>query len=87
LAKLKVHTDNVYDAAFSSDGQRIITASRATTRRGLEDLNQRIVGYPSRSYCQRQHILTVSEDRRAIVWVTANGHLLTKLEGNTSDVL
>jgi len=95
LARLEGHTDSVWQAAFSPDGQRIVTASGDHTARVWNAANGQLlakleghtgsVGQAAFSP-DGQRIVTASEDHTARVWNAANGQLLAKLEGHTGSV-
>src|SRR5207245_8188840 len=91
LAKLEGHSDAVYQAEFSPDGQRIVTASWDKTARVWNAANGQVVAkleghsdlvsnYATRT--ERQRAKTASAEYTARVWNAANGQLVAKLEGN-----
>jgi hypothetical protein len=94
LFKLEGHTHPVIHAAFSSNGQRIVTASNDCTARVWNAANGQLVakleGNPSTDpgvfhaafSPDGQRIVTAGRDGTAWVWNAADGQLLAKLEGH-----
>ena len=91
LKTLRGHLDEVYDAAFSPDGLRIVTASADQTAKvwdaasGRELLTLRGHSGVVRSVAfspDGQRILTGSYDQTAKVWDAASGKELLTLKGH-----
>jgi WD40 repeat protein/serine/threonine protein kinase len=89
------HSDHVFSAAFSSDGRRIITASRDKTagtwdavsgRRMLVLNHSGSVNFAAFSPDDRL-IVTTSRDKNARVWSAQTGSPLLVLSGHTDRVL
>jgi WD40 repeat protein len=96
LAKLEGHTDSVVHAAFSPDGQRIVTASEDHTARVWKAANGQLLAKLEGHTAGVEHavfspdgqrIVTASLDHTARVWNTASGQLEAKLEGHTDGVV
>ena len=82
-------------AAFSPDGQRIVTASEDKTARVWNAATGQLLATLRRPHGRVVHaafspdgqrVVTASEDKTARVWNAANGQLLAKLEGHTAQV-
>ena len=95
LAKLEGHTGEVTSAAFSPDGQRIVTASwdetarvwNAATGQQVAKLEGHTGPVTSAAFSpDGQHIVTASWDKTARVWNAATGQQVAKLEGHTGEV-
>ena len=89
------HTDRVISAAFSPDGQRLVTASddktarvwSATTGREIMRLSGHTEGLNSVAFSpDGRRIVTASYDRTARIWDAATGRQLQLLSGHTSRV-
>ena len=92
---LKGHSDRIVSAAYSPDGQRIVTASfdqtaiiwnatngaKLTTLQGHSDWVRSAVYSPD-----GQRIVTASQDGTAIIWDAASGAKLTTLQGHSDAV-
>ncbi len=94
--KLEGHTDSVDSAAFSPDGQRIVTASydqtarvwNAATGQQLAKLEGHTGSVDSAAFSpDGQRIVTASGDQTARVWNAATGQQLAKLEGHAGSSL
>jgi len=94
-AVLRAHTGTVEIAAFSPDGQRIVTASADHTARVWDAANGHLLvtlqghtfGLVSAVFSpDGQRIVTASFDHTALVWNAQNGQLLATLEGHTGPV-
>jgi WD40 repeat protein len=92
---LQGHTNSVYSAVFSPDGQRILTASsdetvriwRADTGGLLATLKGHTGPVTSAVFSpDGQIILTASSDKTARIWRADTGGLLATLEGHTGPV-
>jgi hypothetical protein len=92
LATLEGHTGGVNSAAFSPDGQRVVTASRDRTTRlwGAADgaLLATLDGHTdwvlSTAFSpDGLRVVTASRDRTARLWDTTDGALLTTFEGHS----
>jgi WD40 repeat protein/energy-coupling factor transporter ATP-binding protein EcfA2 len=95
VAKLEGHTGIVLHAAFSPDGQHIVTASEDRTARVWNATNGQLQatleGHDDRVWQAEfspdgQRIVTASADGTARLWSAAGGQLLAKLEGHTAEV-
>ncbi len=90
------HTDWVYTATFSPDGQRIVTASDDNTAK-LWDATRGKLLFSLDGHTERvneakfspdgQRIVTASDDKTAKVWGATSGKLLYSLEGHTDMVI
>ena len=94
-AILQGHTSSVLSAAFSPDGQRIVTASYDKTARVWNAASGQLLatlqGHTDRVRNAEfspngERIVTASEDKTARVWNAANGQLLVILQGHTGPV-
>jgi WD40 repeat protein len=90
------HTDVVETASFSSDGMRLVTASRdgpvqvwdVASGHLLLSLEGHTAPVVSASFSpDGTRLVTVSRDTTAKVWDVASGHLLLSLEDHTGWVL
>ena len=95
LAKLEGHTGWVFQAAFSPDGQRIVTASEDHTARVWNAANAQLLAkleghtgsvFQAAFSPDGQRIVTASEDHTARVWSVASGQVLATLEGHRGSV-
>jgi hypothetical protein len=92
---LKGHTDGVLSAAFSPDGQRVVTASRDNTARlwdaksGTEIavLKGHTKSVPSAAFSpDGKHVVTASNDNTARLWDAESGTEIAVLKGHTKSV-
>jgi len=95
LATLAGHTSWVYAAAFSRDGERIVTASADHTARVWDaesgHLLATLTGHTARVNDAAfspdgERIVTASQDKTARVWDAKTGLLLGTLTGHTDQV-
>jgi WD40 repeat protein len=95
LTKLEGHSEAVRSAAFSPDGQRVVTASgdrtarvwNAATGRLLAKLEGHSDTVNSAAFSpDGQRVVTASGDRTAWVWNASTGHVIAKLEGHSEAV-
>ncbi|HEY6307491.1 MAG TPA: winged helix-turn-helix domain-containing protein [Candidatus Angelobacter sp.] len=94
--ELKGHLGKIWCTAFSSDGQRIVTASVDRTARVWSSHDGRLL-YTLAGHTadvnsavfspDSQRIATASDDHTARVWSAADGHLLLILAGHTGEVI
>ena len=89
LRKLDGHTDAVYTAALSPDGQRVASYDRparlwnAANGQVLAKLKGHTDSVKSASFSpDGQRVVTASGDQRARLWNAASGKLSTTLEGH-----
>jgi WD40 repeat protein/DNA-binding winged helix-turn-helix (wHTH) protein/energy-coupling factor transporter ATP-binding protein EcfA2 len=95
LATLQGHTDFVYGAVFSPDGQRVLTFSEDKTARvwnvGSGQLRATLPAHTSSILSavfspDGERILTAGGDKMARVWNASSGQLLATLPADTSYV-
>ena len=92
--QLKGHTERVNSAIFSTDGKRILTASRDKTARIWDISGKQLAvlkGHTSDVInatfsAEDKHILTASEDGTARIW-DISGKQLVVFKGHTSGVI
>ena len=96
LTSMPGHTDVVETASFSSDGMRLVTASRdgpaqvwdVASGHLLLSLEGHTAPVHSASFSpDGTRLVTASWDTTAKVWDVASGHLLLSLEGYTAPVV
>ncbi len=89
------HTGEVYSAAFSPDGTRVVTASDdqtarlwdAATGKALATLEGHTAGVRSAAFSpDGTRVVTASDDQTARLWDAATGKALATLEGHTAGV-
>ena len=95
VAKLEGHSAAVRHAAFSPDGQRVVTASGDHTAQVWNAANGQLVAkleghsdaVSSAAFSpDGQRVVTASGDHTARVWNAANGQLVAKLGGHSDAV-
>ncbi len=91
-AILNGHNSSVYYAALSTDGNRIVSASRdntvriwdANTGKMLQKLEGHTAQVNSASFsCDGKYIVSASDDKTVRIWDAQTGKELKKLEGHT----
>ena len=90
LTKLEGHSGAVNSAAFSPDGQRVVTASDDHTvhvwNAGTGQVLAKLEGYSAAFSPDGQRVVTASGDKTARVWNAATGQVIAKLEGHSAAV-
>ncbi len=95
LVELEGHSGQVFSAAFSPDGQRIVTASDDKTARlwnaATGEIIAKLEGHSARVNSAAfspdgQRAATASDDHTARIWNPTSGHLIAKLVGHSAQV-
>lgn len=95
LHSLEAHSGGVVSAAFTADGQRIVTASvdgsaiiwEVAAGRALVKLDAHSGSVTSASFSpDGQRVVTTSTDRTAMIWDATTGQFLHTLRGHSSAV-
>jgi predicted oxidoreductase (fatty acid repression mutant protein) len=95
IATLEGHTDIVNSAAFSLDGQRIVTASYDDSARVWDAVTGKQIaaleGHTSRVNSAAfspdgKRVVTASDDRTARIWDAVMGKQIAALEGHTGTI-
>jgi hypothetical protein len=95
IAKLEGHSGAVFDAAFSPDGQRVVTASADKTARVWNASSGQVIArleghsgeVTSAAFSpDGQRVVTASLDHTERVWNAATGQVIAKLEGHSGEV-
>jgi len=95
LITMDDHTDRVRSALFSSDGNRVVTASKDGTARVWDAATGDVItiysGHTDQLFSAAfspdgNRVVTASADDTAQVWNATTGDPITALEGHTADV-
>jgi len=95
IAKLQGHSASVTSAAFSPDGQRVVTASRDGTARVWNAASGEVIfmleGHSGHVLSAAlspdgQRVVTASDDGTARVWNAASGEVIAELEDHSGPV-